>query len=233
MSRYNRHHILQEIGTKGQDLLSRSSVLIVGVGGLGSPIALYLAAAGVGRIGLVDADIVSQTNLQRQVLYADSQVGLAKVDCAKERLLSLNPEIEVETYNLYFDLSTADEIVRKYDIVVDGCDNYSTRYLIDEMCLKYGKPYIYGAISEFEGQVSVFNYQGSMRYLDLYPDKDYLCSLPKVVQGVLGTVPAVIGSIQATEAIKVLLKRDASSVLANRIYTINLLTMESHTLNLV
>lgn len=156
--RYDRQIILPEIGEEGQNKLQKAKVLIVGVGGLGSPIALYLAGAGVGCLGLVDDDSVSISNLQRQVLYSEEELGKPKVVCAAHRLTSLNSEIETRYYSTRLTAENADRIIQEYDIVVDGCDNFDTRYLINDICIKQGKPYVYGAICGFEGQVSVFNY---------------------------------------------------------------------------
>lgn len=217
---------MPQIGEAGQRKLLGSSVLIVGVGGLGSPAALYLAAAGVGRLGLVDADTVSLSNLQRQVLYSHHEIGQPKVFCAKERLQSLSPSTSIDCYQTYLTPQNAEEIVSQYDIVVDGCDNYATRYLMDDTCTRLGKPYVYGAIGAFKGQVSVFNYKGSKHYIDLYPDKTYLTSLPKIEMGVLGTIPGIIGSLQATEVIKII--TSCGEVLSNKLYTIDLLSMESN-----
>ncbi len=228
--RYSRHTMLPEIGTEGQQRLAMGSVLLVGVGGLGSPIALYLAAAGVGRIGLVDSDIVSQSNLQRQVLYREAEVGLPKVECARQRLLALNSQLIVDTYNERFDEHNARSLIEKYDIVVDGCDNFATRYLIDEVSAELQKPYVYGSIGAFHGQVSTFNYQGGMRYLDLYPDREALTAVSHPAVGVMGVMPGVIGCMEASEVIKIIV--GCGTTLRNRLYTIDLLTMQSHTLDL-
>lgn len=228
--RYLRHTMLGEIGEQGQQRLLEASVLIVGVGGLGSPIALYLAAAGVGRIGLVDADVVSRSNLQRQVLYKESEVGRKKVESARRRLEELNSTVQVETYDMMFDEATAADLVSRYDIVVDGCDNLATRYLIDRCCEELGRPYVYGSIGEFHGQASLFNYEGGMRYRDLYPDEQELLSMPRTVTGVVGVLPGIIGCIEAAEVIKIV--TGCGETLRNRLYTIDLLTMQSNLLEL-
>ncbi len=228
--RYSRHTMLPQIGDEGQQRLHQASVLLVGVGGLGSPIALYLAASGVGRIGLVDSDVVSESNLQRQVLYKECEIGKLKVECAKGRLKELNSEITVDIYPTRFDATSARELVSKYDIVVDGCDNFATRYLIDDTCAELNKPYVYGSIGEFHGQVSLFNYQGGMRYRTLFPDEEALTQRPSKVMGVMGVVPGVIGCIEATEVIKVI--TGCGTTLRNRLYTIDLLTMQSNILEL-
>ena len=230
MGRYDRHHILDKIGIEGQQRLADSSVMIVGIGGLGSPIALYLAAAGVGRIGLIDGDRVSLSNLQRQVLYVESELGESKVECAKRRLLAHNSECVVEGYDFRLTKENAEDIISKYDIVVDGCDNYATRYLIDDVCSKLGVPYVYGAIGEFSGQVAIFNHEGGVRYRDLFPDQKELCARSKSTLGVIGSVPGVVGTIQATETIKLIV--GCGELLSGRLFTINLLTMETQTINL-
>ncbi len=226
--RYSRHTMLPQIGEEGQQRLHEASVLLVGVGGLGSPIALYLAAAGVGRIGLVDGDVVSESNLQRQVLYRESEVGLPKVKCAAKRLKELNSKLIVDKYQMLFDEHSAHDLVSKYDIVVDGCDNFATRYLMDDTCADLGKPYVYGSIGEFHGQASLFNFEGGMRYSDLYPDREALTSRPKTVMGVMGVVPGLIGCVEAAEVVKVV--TGCGTTLRNRLFTIDLLTMQSNTL---
>ncbi len=226
--RYSRHTMLPQIGEEGQQRLHDASVLLVGVGGLGSPIALYLAASGVGRIGLVDGDVVSESNLQRQVLYRESEIGLPKVKCAAKRLKELNSKLLVDEYEMLFDETTAHDLVSKYDIVVDGCDNFATRYLIDDMCAELGKPYVYGSIGEFHGQVSLFNYNGGIRYSDLYPDRQQLTQRPKQIMGVMGVVPGLVGCAEAAEVIKVVV--GCGETLRNRLYTIDLLTMQSQIL---
>ncbi len=230
MDRYNRHHILKEIGIEGQELIQNSSILIVGVGGLGSPIALYLVAAGVGRIGLIDDDNVSLSNLQRQVLYCEDEVGQSKVECAKRRLNALNSTTIIDTYNTRLSRENADTIISNYDIVIDGCDNYETRYLINDTCVKLGKPYIYGAIGEFSGQISVFNYMGGKTYRDLYPDEELLCSMPRSTIGVVGSIPGLVGTIQATEAIKII--TNSGVILSNKLYIIDMLNMNNQIINI-
>lgn len=220
--------MLPEIGEKGQRLLSKASVLLVGVGGLGSPIALYLAAAGLGRLGLVDDDVVSESNLQRQVLYTESQLGKSKVLCAKENLVEHNSKLIVESYAMRFDEDSAHELASKYDIIVDGCDNFATRYLIDRVSRELSKPYVYGSLGEFTGQVSVFNYQEGMSYRDLFTDEKQLCSRPKKVAGVMGVMPGVIGTIQASEVIKII--TGCGAPLRNKLFTIDLLSMNTEIL---
>ena len=177
--RYDRQMILPEIGEEGQRKLKQAKVLIVGVGGLGSPIALYLAGAGVGCIGLVDDDVVSISNLQRQVLYSEKELGKPKAICAAERLSALNSETTSQPYPTRLTEENAQEIISQYDIVVDGCDNFPTRYLINDICAKTGKVYVYGAICGFEGQVSVFHYGEEKKdYRDLYPDEEEMKRMP-------------------------------------------------------
>ena len=171
--RYNRHIILPEIGEEGQMKLGKAKVLLIGVGGLGSPIALYLAAAGVGRIGLVDDDVVSESNLQRQVLYTENEVGQSKVICAARRLQALNSQLIVDTFPFRLTGENAEELISQYDLVIDGCDNFPTRYLISDVSARLHIPYIYGAIREFDGQVAVFNLPGGKTYRELFGKKPF------------------------------------------------------------
>ncbi len=201
-SRYSRQIMLPEIGEAGQEKLRQARVLVVGAGGLGSPILLYLTAAGVGHIGIIDNDTVSESNLQRQILYTEAEVGHSKVDCAVKHLRALNRTTRIEGYPTRLITDNAEAIISQYDLVVDGCDNAATRYIIDEVCARQGKPYVYGSISQFSGQVSVFNYQGSPRYSDLYPRPETLP--PPAPEGVMGFLPGIIGSIEAAEAIKII-----------------------------
>ncbi len=227
-NRYSRQTMLPEIGEAGQERLQKARVLIVGVGGLGSPIALYLTAAGVGCLGLVDDDVVSLSNLQRQVLYTEAEVGAPKVECARRRLSGLNGTTRIETYPTRLTAENAGSIIANYDLVVDGCDNAATRYLIDEECARQGKPYVYGSIAAFEGQVSVFNYRGGPRYSDLYPRPEVIP--PAQPGGVIGSIPGVIGSIQATEAIKII--AGCGEVLSGKLYCTNLLTLQHEIIEL-
>jgi adenylyltransferase/sulfurtransferase len=205
-ARYARHLILHEIGLRGQQKLKASSVACVGAGGLGSPVLLYLAAAGVGRIGLFDFDVVEESNLQRQILFGASDEGRLKVDAARARLEDLNPLIQVDSFPVRLTSENALEALAPYDVVVDGTDNFPTRYLVNDACVLLGKPYIYGSIYKFEGQVSVFNYRGGPNYRDLYPQPPPPGLVPSCAEGgVLGVLPGVIGCIQANETLKVLL----------------------------
>ena len=229
--RYDRQTILPEIGEEGQKKLLDAKVLIVGVGGLGSPIALYLAGAGVGCIGLVDDDVVSISNLQRQVLYSEKELGKSKAICAAERLSALNSEIKVQPYSTRLTGDNAVDIIGEYDMVVDGCDNFATRYLINDICIQQGKPYIYGAICGFEGQVSVFNFgKRKKSYRDLYPDEEEMKRMPPPPKGVMGITPAVVGSIEATEVLKVI--GGFGDVLAGELWTIDLRTLQSNKFSL-
>lgn len=229
--RYDRQMILPEIGEEGQKKLLVAKVLIVGVGGLGSPIALYLAGAGVGCIGLVDDDVVSISNLQRQVLYSEKELGKSKAVCAAERLSALNSEIKVQPYSTRLTEDNARDIIREYDMVVDGCDNFATRYLINDICIEQEKPYIYGAICGFEGQVSVFNFGNRKKsYRDLYPDEEEMKRMPPPPKGVMGITPAVVGSIEATEVLKVI--GGFGDVLTGELWTIDLRTLQSNKFSL-
>lgn len=204
--RYSRHLILPEIGMEGQQKLKESSVLLIGAGGLGSPLALYLAAAGVGHIGLVDADVVDDSNLQRQILHGTSAVGRRKTESARERLADLNPGVDVVTYNDPFTSDNAMDIARGYNVLVDGTDNFPTRYLSNDVSVFLGIPNVYGSIFRFEGQVSVFWAKQGPCYRCLYSEPPPPGLVPSCAEGgVLGILPGVIGSLQATETIKLLL----------------------------
>lgn len=227
MERYSRHVILPEIGEEGQRKLSEAKVLLVGVGGLGSAVSLYLTAAGIGRLGLIDDDVVSESNLQRQVLYTEAEVGLSKVECAAKRLHALNHFVQIDTYAERLTEENAEALISQYDIVADGSDNFDTRCLISDISAKLGKPYVYGAIREFDGQVSVFNLPGGKRYQDLFPDEE-ISSLPRPPKGVFGVLPGMVGCAEATEVIKLITQCGES--LNGKLWTIDLLTMQSYTL---
>lgn len=204
--RYDRHLILPEVGPEGQKKLKNSSVLCVGAGGLGSPLALYLAAAGVGRIGIVDFDVVDETNLQRQIIHDTSSVGTSKLESAKKRLLALNPHIAVETHALKLSSANAVELFKRYDVIADGTDNFPTRYLVNDACVLTGKPNAYGSIFRFEGQLSVFAAKDGPCYRCLYPEPPPPGLVPSCAEGgVLGVLPGVIGTMQAVETIKLIL----------------------------
>lgn len=204
--RYSRHLLIPEVGLGGQQKLKAASALIIGTGGLGSPVALYLAAAGVGRIGLVDYDVVDSSNLQRQVIHGTSAVGKLKVESAKNRLLDLNPLIQVNAYNEPFTSANAMQIAKDYDVLIDGTDNFPTRYLTNDVCVFLGKPNVYGSIYRFDGQASVFFAKEGPCYRCLFPEPPPPGLVPSCAEGgVLGVLPATIGSIQASEALKLLL----------------------------
>lgn len=205
--RYSRHLLIPEVGMDGQAKLKVSSVLLIGAGGLGSPVAMYLAAAGVGRIGLVDYDRVEFSNLQRQIIHGTSSVDSLKVESARTRLLEINPGVEVEIYNEAFSSENALRIAEGYDLIVDGADNFPTRYLVSDVCVKLGIAHVYASIYRFDGQASVFHASnGGPCYRCLFPEPPPPGSVPSCAEGgVLGVLPGTIGSIQASEAIKVLL----------------------------
>ncbi|MCX7789421.1 MAG: molybdopterin-synthase adenylyltransferase MoeB [Chloroflexaceae bacterium] len=206
IARYSRHLIMPEVGMEGQRRLKQGSVLLIGAGGLGSPLALYLAAAGVGHIGLVDFDVVDSSNLQRQIVHGTSTVGIAKTESARRRLLDLNPHIEVTVYETQITSANAFDLMRPYDVIVDGTDNFPTRYLTNDASVLLGKPNVYGSIFRFEGQATVFAPQaGGPCYRCLYPEPPPPGLVPSCAEGgVLGVLPGVIGTIQATETIKLL-----------------------------
>lgn len=210
LERYSRHLILPEFNILGQQKLKKARVLVVGTGGLGSPLLLYLAAAGVGTIGLIDFDRIDESNLQRQVLFTTEDVGKLKVEVAAEKLQKLNPYIKVIVYNLHLTSENTLEIIQKYDVVADGTDNFPTRYLVNDACVLLGKPLVYASIYRFEGQVSVFNYpledgEFSPNYRDLFPEPPPPELVPSCAEGgVLGVLPGMIGSMQANEVIKVI-----------------------------
>lgn len=203
--RYGRHVIMPELGIDGQRRLKASSVLLIGTGGLGSPLALYLTAAGVGRIGLVDYDTVDDTNLQRQIVHGQSTIGVLKVESAKRRMLDLNPSVQIDTYNVPLTSDNALEIIAPYDVIIDGTDNFPTRYLVNDACVKLGKPNVYGSVLRFEGQLSVFYAKEGPCYRCMFPEPPPPGLVPNCAEaGVLGVLPGVIGTLQATEAIKLL-----------------------------
>ncbi|MGQ9879989.1 MAG: molybdopterin-synthase adenylyltransferase MoeB [Armatimonadota bacterium] len=229
--RYSRHLILPDVAMEGQLKLKRAKVLCVGAGGLGAPLALYLAAAGVGTIGLVDFDVVDFTNLQRQVLYTTDDVGRPKLQVAKERLQAMNPNVEVRTYETRLARDNALDIFADYDIIVDGTDNFATRYLVNDACVLLGKPNVYGSIFRFEGQVSVFWAKEGPCYRCLYPEPPPPGLVPSCAEGgVLGVLPGVIGTIQAMETIKLILGK--GEPLIGRLLLFNALKMQFRELKL-
>ncbi|NCG17492.1 MAG: molybdopterin-synthase adenylyltransferase MoeB [Rhodobacterales bacterium] len=224
IGRYSRHLILSEVGMEGQRRLKGSSVLCVGTGGLGSPLLMYLAAAGVGRIGIVDFDIVELSNLQRQILHGTSTLGQSKVRSAETRLKDINPHVQFDLYEEPLTSENALRILEPYDVVVDGTDNFPTRYLVNDACVMLGKPNVYGSIFKFEGQASVFNYKGGPNYRDLYPEPPPPGLVPSCAEGgVLGILPGIIGVIQATETVKVLLGK--GTTLSGRLLLYDALNM--------
>ncbi|MCG8458653.1 MAG: molybdopterin-synthase adenylyltransferase MoeB [Holophagales bacterium] len=211
--RYGRHLVLPEVGMDGQKRLKSARILLVGAGGLGSPAALYLAAAGVGHLGLIDFDHVDSSNLQRQVLFGESDLGRPKVEAGAERLRDLNPEIEIECHPIRLGLENVRQLVRDHDLVVDGSDNFSTRYLVNDACLLEGRPLVWGAVLRFEGQISVFGVEGGPCYRCLFPEPPPAGMVPSCAEGgVLGVLPGIIGSLQANEAIKLVLASGESLV---------------------
>jgi adenylyltransferase/sulfurtransferase len=228
-SRYARQILLPDLGEEGQQRIRNTKVLIVGVGGLGCPIASYLVGAGIGTIGLMDDDVVSLTNLHRQVLFTEKEVGNPKSSAAKKRLSELNRETAIIDYNFRLTAENAREIISQYDIVVDGCDNFSTRYVIDEVCRELHKPYVYGSIQGLSGQVSVFcTGENPKYYRDLFPEQETShCEYSKAV---LPTTPAVVGSVEANQVL--LLAANIGKPLIGKLWTIELDSMESFIIDL-
>ncbi|MCC7301337.1 MAG: HesA/MoeB/ThiF family protein [Bacteroidia bacterium] len=235
IERYSRHLLLEGVGTEGQEKLCSSRVLIIGAGGLGCPAGLYLAAAGVGKIGIIDFDRIEISNLQRQVLYRTSDTGLSKALKAGERLSELNPLIRIQVYDRKLDTAAALELFPEYDVIIDGSDNFSTRYLVNDACVLTGRPLIYGSIHRFEGQLSVFNAllpDGTRgpTYRCLFPEPPAQGSIGNCSEvGVLGTLPGMIGTMQASEAIKLI--TGAGEPLSGKLLLMNSLTMEFTTLH--
>jgi molybdopterin/thiamine biosynthesis adenylyltransferase/rhodanese-related sulfurtransferase len=204
--RYSRHLLLPEVGEEGQRRLKAARVLCVGAGGLGSPAALYLAAAGVGTLGLVDFDVVDVSNLQRQIIHGTPDVGRSKLESAESRIAALNPEVRVETFDAHFSVANAKALVEAFDVIVDGTDNFPARYLVNDACVMYGRPNAWGSIFRFEGQASVFAAPGGPCYRCLHPEPPPPGLVPSCAEaGVLGVLPGIIGTIQATEALKLIL----------------------------
>ena len=235
-ARYNRHIIIPEFGLAGQQKLKGAKVLVIGSGGLGSPVLLYLAAAGVGTLGIVDFDVVDDSNLQRQVLFGVTEIGKPKVEAAKQRLQGLNPHINIVTYNTQLTSQNALDIVKDYDVVADGTDNFPTRYLVNDACVLLNKPNVYASIFQFEGQVSVFNYTDAKgntgpNYRDLYPTPPPPGLVPNCSEGgVLGVLPGIIGCLQASEVIKVI--TGIGDNLSGRFFVFDALTFETRTFNI-
>lgn len=221
---YNRHLILDEIGMSGQEKLKKARVLVIGAGGLGCPVLQYLTAAGVGTIGIVDDDTIDQTNLQRQILYTHNDIGKYKAEVAVSRLSALNPFVNFETYIEKLTSENAIKLFNKYDLVVDGTDNFPTRYLVNDAAVLTNKPVVFGSIFKFEGQVSVFNYQNGPTYRCLYPNSPKPNTVPNCSEiGVLGVLPGIIGCLQANEALKIIC--GLGNVLSGKLLTLNALTL--------
>jgi len=231
IQRYSRHLIMPEVGMEGQLKLKRARVLTIGTGGLGAPLGLYLAAAGVGHLGLVDFDVVDSSNLQRQVAFTTADVGKSKSEAAKARLLALNPAIEIVSYETRLTSENALDLFRDYDIIVDGTDNFPTRFLVNDACVLLGKPNVYGSIFRFEGQATVFSYPGGPCYRCLYPEPPPPGLVPSCAEGgVLGVLPGIVGSIQAMETIKLIL--GAGDPLVGRLLLFDALAMRFRELKL-
>lgn len=225
MSRYNRHTILSEIGQQGQDKISNAKVLVIGAGGLGCPVLQYLTGAGIGTLGIIDFDVVSESNLQRQVLFGTSVLGINKAIAAKERLEDLNNTITINTYPKRLTHKNAVALFKNYDIIVDGTDNFETRYLVNDASILAEKPLVYGGIYKFEGQVSVFNYKEGPSYRCLFPTPPEKGSVPNCSEiGVLGVLPGIIGTMQANEVLKIIL--ELGNVLSGKLLYYNALTAQ-------
>ena len=232
VKRYSRHLILDQFGTHAQRTLKKSKILCVGSGGLGSPAITYLAALGVGTIGIVDDDLVDESNLQRQILHSTQAINTPKVDSAQNRINEINPFVNVVSHKVRLSASNALDILRGYDIIIDGSDNFPTRYLVNDACEILGIPFVYGAVQKFEGQVSLFNFEGGPTYRDLFPDPPPPGSIPSCAEGgILGVLPGVIGTIQATEAIKALLRLGDS--LSGRLLIYDAMRMRFHEVKLL
>ncbi len=229
--RYSRHLIMPEVGMEGQLKLKKAKVLCIGTGGLGAPLGLYLAAAGVGRIGLVDFDSVDFTNLQRQVLFGTSDVGRPKITAAADRLRNLNPEIQIDAYETQLTSENALDLFKDYDIIVDGTDNFPTRYLVNDACVILGKPNVYGSIFRFEGQITVFGYPDGPCYRCLYPEPPPPGLVPSCAEGgVLGVLPGIVGTIQAAETLKLIIGK--GQPLVGRLLLFDALAMKFRELKL-
>ena len=231
IQRYSRHLILPEVGMEGQLKLKQAKVLMIGAGGLGAPLGLYLAAAGIGKIGMVDFDVVEMSNLQRQVIHGTADIGRPKLDSAADRMADINPYLEIVKYNTRLSSENALDIFKDYDIVVDGTDNFPTRYLVNDACVLLGKPNAYGSIFRFEGQATVFGYQDGPCYRCLYPEPPPPGLVPSCAEGgVLGILPALVGSIQATETVKIILGK--GETLSGRLVLYDALNMKFRELKL-
>ncbi len=227
---YHRHLILNQIGEEGQLKLKQAKVLVIGAGGLGCPVLQYLTAAGVGTIGIIDGDTVDQSNLQRQILYTIDDVGKSKAQTAADRLSKLNPFVNFNIYSTYLSKNNSLEIFDQYDLIVDGTDNFPTRYLVNDACVITNKPLVFGSIYTFQGQVAVFNYKGSATYRCLYPTPPSAGSVPNCSEiGVLGVLPGIIGSLQANEVIKLI--TNIGTPLVNKLLYFDALSLQQQVLN--
>jgi len=227
--KYIKQIMVPEIGLSGQEKIKNAKVAIIGCGGLGCPTLLYLASAGIGTIGIIDFDTVSITNLHRQVLFGNSDVGNKKTQIAKQKINSLHPEINIIIHDVMLDEKNAEEILGDYDIVIDGCDNFTTRYITNDACVKLNKPSVYGSILGFEGQVAVFNFNGSKNLRDIFPEPPNANDVPDCSEnGVLATIPGIIGTMMANECIKVILDKNVST---NKFVVLNCLNLSLTVLN--
>ena len=227
--RYHRHTLLAEFGVEGQEKLKASRVLVIGAGGLGCPALQYLCAAGVGTIGIVDDDVVDISNLQRQILYSDQDIGASKAETAAQKLRIQNPLISINAHSLRLTRHNALEIISKYDLLIDGSDNFPTRYLVNDACVMLKKPFVMGSIFKFEAQIAVFNYQNGPTYRCIYPNPPKAKDVPNCSQiGVLGVLPGIVGAYQANEAIKML--TGIGQPLSGELMVMNVLTMETNKL---
>lgn len=230
LERYSRHLILPGFGKKGQEKLKAAKVFVIGAGGLGSAVLKYLAAAGTGQIGIIDNDTVSVNNLQRQVLYDTKDVGFKKTDVAKKKLSLLNPHVNFIVYDSELTGDNSDDIIKNFDLVIDCSDNYKTRYTSNDSVIRLDKPLVFGSVKNYEGQLSVFNYNGGPGYRDLYPDPPEESNAPEADLGVMGVLPGIIGCLQANEAIKII--TGIGEVLSGKLIVINLLTNSFTTLQI-
>ncbi|MGV3610006.1 MAG: HesA/MoeB/ThiF family protein [Fluviicola sp.] len=223
--RYAKQTILDEVGLLGQAKLKNARVAVIGAGGLGCPIIQYLSACGVGTIGIVDFDVIEHSNLHRQVLYGPEDVGKKKAEVAKKRALTQNPDTVIEIFDCALTDENAEFILSQFDLVIDGCDNFGTRYTVNDVCVELGKPLVYGSILGFQGQLAVFNYNGSKNLRDLFPEPPNAEDVPNCSDnGVLGVVPGVIGTLMANEALKVILELEVNF---NAFHILDLLTLET------
>ncbi len=231
LDRYNRQVILPSFGVEAQGKLKGASALVIGVGGLGSVSSLYLVASGIGRIGLVDNDTVSISNLQRQVLYREDELGISKVERAKETLGRLNSNVKIDIYNTFLNKENAISIIKDYDIIIDGTDNFKARYLINDVCIGLNKPFVYASIGDYFGQVAVFNFDNnSSCYRDLFQNYDELHNRENKNKGVMGVLPSIAASLQVNEAIKII--TSTGSPLINKLLTFDILNNQFSTLDL-